>query len=203
MIIYGASGHGKVIEDIVEAMGQKVSCFIDDDKTLTQVHDIPVIHLFEEGSTEQVIIAIGNNATRKKIAESLNASFGTAIHPSAIISPRATIGEGTVVMPGAIINTDVEIGRHCIINTGVSVDHECRIADFVHLSPHATLCGNVSVGEGSWIGAGTIVIQGISIGKWAVVGAGSVITEDVPDYTLAFGNRRYTVKKGYYSHIFY
>lgn len=197
MIIYGASGHGKVIEDIVEAMGFEVSCFIDDNKSLDSVHGIPVVHSLENTS-EPVLIAIGNNATRKRIAETLNCNYATAVHPSAIVSPRASVGEGSVVMPGAIINTDASVGRHCIINTGVSVDHECVIGDYVHLSPHATLCGNVHVGEGSWIGAGTTIIQGINIGKWAVVGAGSVITEEVPDYALVFGNRPFTVKQGYY-----
>lgn len=197
MIIYGASGHGKVIEDIVEAMGQRVTCFVDDNASLHEVHDIPVVRS-SDSYDEPLIIAIGNNATRKRIAESINAHYATAVHPKAIISPRATIGEGSVVMAGAIVQTDAVIGRHCIINTGVSVDHECQIGDYVHLSPHSTLCGNVHVGEGSWIGAGSTVIQGISIGKWVVVGAGSVITEDIPDYALVFGNRPYVLKKDYY-----
>lgn len=199
MIIYGASGHGKVIEDIVEAMGGTVSCFIDDNKNLLQVHGIPVLHGYKKTS-EPLIIAIGNNATRKRVSLNLDADFGKAIHPSAIISPRALIGVGTVVMPGAIVNTDAIIGRHCIINTGVSIDHECKLDDFVHISPHSTLCGNVYVGEGSWIGAGSTIIQGIKIGKWVVVGAGSVVTEDIPDYSLVIGNRQYVLKANYYQH---
>ena len=84
----------------------------------------------------------------------------------------------------------MKIGRHCIVNTGVSVDHECQIEDFVHLSPHSTLCGNVHIGEGTWIGAGSTVIQGINIGKWCVIGAGSVVSKNIPDGTLFVGNRQ-------------
>lgn len=197
MIIFGASGHGKVVQDIIEAMGLKVSYFIDDNKALTQVHGILVAHGFEK-SSEPLIIAVGDNATRKRIAENLDAVFGKAVHPSSIISPHARIGEGSVIMPGVTINTEVTVGRHCIVNTGASIDHECHIADYVHLSPHTTLCGNVTVGEGSWIGAGTTIIQGINIGKWVVVGAGSVITEDIPDYALVLGNRHYTLRNDYY-----
>lgn len=51
-------------------------------------------------------------------------------------------------MQGAIVQSDCRIGSHCIINTGASVDHECRLGDYVHISPHCTLCGNVQVGEG-------------------------------------------------------
>lgn len=64
-----------------------------------------------------------------------------------------------MIIQGAIIQAGVEIGRHCIINTGTCVDHECRIEDYVHLSPHSTLCRNVTVSEGSWVGAGTIVLD--------------------------------------------
>lgn len=88
-------------------------------------------------------------------------AFGKAFHPSAVISEESEINEGTVVMQGAIIQSDVRLGKHCIINTGASVDHECVIDDYVHISPHCTLCGNVQVGEGTWIGAGSTIIPGV------------------------------------------
>lgn len=198
MVIYGASGHGKVIEDAVEAMGQKVSCFIDDNEALCQVHGKPVVRGLDAHFGEPLIIAVGDNAIRKRIASGICADYGRVVHPSAIISPRAMVGEGSVVMAGAVVQTDAVIGRHCIVNTAAVVDHECQVADFVHLSPHATLCGNVTVGEGAWVGARATVIQGVRIGRWAVVGAGSVITEDVPDYALVLGGRLLTVKENYY-----
>lgn len=197
MIIYGASGHGKVVADLAHAAGITVTCFADDNDALDSVDGIMVRHGMTE-FREPVVIAIGDNATRRRIALRLPATFATAIHPTAIVSPRAAIGEGTVVMAGAIVQADATIGRHSIVNTGTSVDHECRIGDFTHLSPHATLCGNVTVGEGTWVGAGATVIQGITIGRWCVVGAGSVITRDIPDCTLVAGNRQYVIKKDYY-----
>ena len=62
-------------------------------------------------------------------------------------------------------------------------------------SPHCTLCGNVQVGEGTWIGAGSTVIPGVKIGKWSVIGAGSVVVRDIPDGVLALGNRCEVIKK--------
>ena len=186
MYLYGASGHAKVIIDILEASGVQVEGLIDDNPNIDQLQGYPVRHTFTGESP--FIISIGNNKIRKQVAERLQTSYGKAIHSSAILSPTAKIGDGTVVMQGAIIQADAKIGKHCIINTGASVDHECVIGDYVHVSPHATLCGNVHVGEGSWIGAGTTVIPNLSIGKWCVIGAGSVITENIPDHVLAFGN---------------
>lgn len=191
--LYGASGHAKVIIDIIEAMGDRVVELIDDNETVNELLNIPVTHSYRKQSP--LIISIGNNSVRKILSERIATTFATAIHPSAIISKRATIGRGTVVMQEAIIQSDAYIGNHCIVNTGASIDHECRIDDYVHISPHATLCGNVAVGEGSWIGAGTTIIQGVKIGRWCMVGAGSVVTKDIPDGWLAVGNRCHLIKQ--------
>lgn len=192
MYLYGASGHAMVIMDILEANGIPVEGLIDDNPNIHELLGLPVYH--GKTDAEELIISIGNNRIRKLLSEQLNASFRTAIHPTAIISPRATIREGTVVMHGAIIQTCATIGKHCIINTGSSIDHECRIGDYVHISPHATLCGNVSVGEGTWVGAGSTVIQGVTIGKWSVVAAGATVTHDVPDGVLVAGTPAKIIK---------
>lgn len=185
MYLFGASGHAKVIMDILDAMGEKIQGLVDDNPNIEEIQGYPVFH--QRTDLSPIIVSIGVNATRKKVVNKLNATFGQAIHPTAILSKSAQIEEGTVVMAGAIIQAEAHIGKHCIINTGASIDHECELGDYVHISPHATLCGNVSVGEGTWIGAGATVIQGIKIGKWAVIGAGAVVTKDIPDQVVAVG----------------
>lgn len=185
MYLYGASGHGKVIKDILESQKIEVNAFVDDNPKLSQYCDKPVYH--QSDGLSPMIISIGENQTRKKIVEKLSCPFGKAIHPSAIVSPSAVIGEGTVVMPGAIINADAVIGKHCIINTGASVDHECVIGDYCHIAPHVTLCGQVHVGEGTLIGVGASVIPCVKIGEWCTIGAGAAVVEDVPDNSTAVG----------------
>ena len=181
MYLYGASGHAKVIIDILEASGEKIDGLVDDNLEVEQLQGYPVLH--GSKGMSPFIVSIGVNAVRKKVAEKLKGvEFGKAIHPSAIVSPSASIREGTVVMQGAVIQADVRIGKHCIINTGASVDHECIISDYAHISPHSTLCGNVQIGEGSWIGAGTTVIPGVKM------------TKDIPDGVLAVGNRCEIIK---------
>ena len=81
------------------------------------------------------------------------------------------------------------VGKHCIVNTGASVGHDAQLDDFVHVAPHATITGGVTIGEGTWIGAGTVVKQGIHIGRWCMIGAGSVVVDDIPDGVMAFGNK--------------
>lgn len=196
MILYGASGHGKVIIDILESR-QEPGIRIWDDADRDPIWEYPVTRP-ETGTaeTDKMIISIGVNATRKKIVQKLgdSVSFGRAIHARAIVSGRAEVGEGTVVMAGATINPDTRIGRHCIINTNASIDHDCVLADFVHISPNATLSGDVQVGEGTHIGSGASVIQGIRIGRWCRIGAGAVVIRDIPDFATAVGNPARIIK---------
>lgn len=186
--LFGASGHARVIMDIIEAQGDNVGALYDDAPHSAEIHGRPIYRADELMVKGPMIISIGSNKVRKVISQRYQIPFASAVHPGAIISKKAKIGLGTVVMQGAIVQTDAIIGEHCIINTGASVDHECHIGDFVHISPHATLCGNVHVGEGSWIGAGTVIIPGIKIGKWCTIGAGSVVVRDIPDGATAYGN---------------
>lgn len=186
--LFGASGHAKVIMDIIEAQGDSAECLYDDAPHCAKIHGKPVFKTPESNVTGSIIISIGNNRIRKLISERYSNNYAMAVHPKSIVSPSASIGNGSVVMQGAIIQSDAKIGKHCIINTGASIDHECVIDDYVHISPHATLCGNVNVGEGSWIGAGAVVIPGIKIGKWCTIGAGSIVIRDIPDGVTAFGN---------------
>lgn len=186
--LFGASGHAKVIMDIIKAQGDAVGCLYDDAPRFTEIHGVTVYKASEAAVEGPMIISIGSNCMRRLIAERCDVDYTKAVHPKAIVSSTVSIGAGTVVMQGAVIQSDARIGIHCIVNTGASVDHECRIGDFVHISPHATLCGNVQVGEGAWIGAGTTVIPGIKIGKWATIGAGAVVIRDIPDGATAYGN---------------
>jgi len=217
--LYGASGHGMVIKDILNANGVKVEAFVDDNPNVNECYGRPVLH--DATGLSPMIVSIGVNKIRKAVVERLIAeseklkaeslsngtlssklstlsssdgsklptlSFATAIHPSAIVSPSAKIGEGTVVMAGAIINAEATIGKHCIVNTGASIDHECVIEDYCHIAPGVNVSGDTHIGEGTWVGVGSCIIQGIHIGKNCFIGAGSVVVKDIPDNVVAYGN---------------
>lgn len=191
MILYGASGHAKVIMNILELNHQKISRVVDDAAPyqLLGIHVVKPNMMDLQKTKEPMIISIGRNATRKKINDLLpNAHFSKAIHPSAIIDKTVVMENGSVVMANACINSSVTIGKHCIINTAANIDHDCVLEDYVHISPNATLSGGVAVGEGTHLGSGAIVIPGIKIGKWATIGAGAVIIRDVPDGATVVGN---------------
>ncbi len=125
------------------------------------------------------VIAIGNNYIREQIYQKYKMKLYTAIHPTAVIAKDVSIGEGTVVMANACINSSAKIGKNCIINTGVIVEHENIIEDYVHISPNATLAGNVKIGKFTHIGAGATVINNKTITSNCIIGAGATVVKDI------------------------
>jgi len=194
MILYGASGHARVIIDILLQNNITISAIVDDNENIKSLLNYKVFASNAINPDEEMIISIGNNRNRKTISESLKNHFGIVIHPKSIIDKTVTIGEGTVVMANAIINATATIGNHCIINTNAVIEHDCVLKNYVHISPSATLCSNVKVDEGTHVGAGAIIIPNIKIGKWCVIGAGSVVIKDIPDNTKVVGNPARSIK---------
>lgn len=184
--LYGASGHAKVVMDILISNGYEIESVFDDNPCNHTFRGIGVQHVYN--GVSPMIVTIGDCSIRRKIVERLDCQFVSAIHPSAIISPSVNIGCGTAVMQGAVIQADAVIGVHCIVNTRSSVGHDCRIGDFVHIASGATVCGGTEIGEGTWLGAGSVVKQGIKIGRDCMIGAGSVVVKNIPDNTIAYGN---------------
>jgi len=192
MILLGASGHGKVIADILKLSGETQIEFWDDNPASVMLGY--KVSLRQQTTADNVILSIGNNATRKKIADASSYNYGIAFHPASILAKDIAVGKGTVIMACAIINSGSYIGKHCIVNTAAVIDHDGIIENYVHISPNATLAGNVKVREGAWVGAGATIIQGVSIGNWAVIGAGSVVINDVPDNAIVVGNPAKIIK---------
>lgn len=193
VMIIGASGHGKVIVDIIHQSGDQVMGFLDDDPTKKEIHQIPVLGKIEDTQKYKddfcFIIGIGDNQIRKKIAERNPAlNYYTAIHPTAVIGEGVRIGNGTAVMANAVINADANIGEHCIINTSAVIEHECVIGDYTHISPQACLCGNVYVGEECHIGAGVTVINNLSICLKCTIGIGAVVVSNIEKQGIYIGN---------------
>ena len=189
--IIGAGGHSKVIIDIIRELDNYNIVGIYDDNKTGYFSGIKIIGKISEinNISDYFIIGIGNDKIRKKIAEEYNQlKWATLIHPKTIISKTATIKEGTVICAGAIIQTEVEIGKHCIINTNCSIDHESIISNYCSICPSSTICGQVKVGESSFIGANSTVIQTIEVGKECIIGAGTVVIRNIPNNSKVVGN---------------
>ncbi len=187
--IYGNGGHAKVISSLLyqtHDLDPTQLKFWNDSSYEKEVGDFDPYNNNIEGKW---LIAIGNNNSRKRIAELLgNDCYITVIDKSAILDRNITPGEGSQILHNSTIQVGTEIGKHCIINTASSVDHDCVLGDFSFIGPNATLCGGVEIGEGTFIGAGAVILPYIKIGKNCMIGAGSVVTKNLPDGITAYGN---------------
>ena len=198
--VIGAGGHGKVVIRTLQEMGYTVTAIFDD---APQTHGTTLFGVPVEGSTARLadlgkitaVIAIGDNAQRRRIAESFELDWLQVIHPSAVVDRTVRLGCGVTIMAGAVVQADALLGDHVIVNTSASVDHDCRIGDYVHIAPGARLAGAVSVGEGALLGVGSVVLPGKAIGRWSVVGAAAAVTRDLPDGVVAMGSPAKPIRK--------
>lgn len=182
LAIIGASGHGKVVADVAKKNGYKEIVFLDDDESVRECGDFPVVgKSFEaEMIDADVIIGIGDANIRSRIQEAVpEGKLITLIHPDAVVAEDVVMGAGTVIMAGAVINPGAKIGKGCIVNTCSSVDHDCVIGDYVHVAVGSRLCGAVSVGNKTWIGAGATVVNNVAICPDCMIGAGAVVVKTI------------------------
>lgn len=180
LIIIGASGHGKVVADIARLVGYIDIAFLDDDENILECGGYPVIGKSNSAPEGDLFVAVGNGKIRKMLMDTYrNRNFPVLIHPAAVVAENTKIGNGTVVMAGAVINSGSRIEKGCIINTCASVDHDCMVGGFCHIAVGAHLCGTVSVGELSWIGAGSTISNNINICSNVIIGVGAAVIRDI------------------------
>jgi sugar O-acyltransferase (sialic acid O-acetyltransferase NeuD family) len=198
----GAGGHAKVVIEILQLNGDyELEGLLDPDTQLwhTDVLGVSVLgddnlleQLYEKGVRHAFIGlgSVGDSDPRKILygkAQKLGFEAVSAIHPKAIVSPSASIGQGPTIMAGAVINAMATLGSNVIVNTGSIVEHDCVVGDHAHIATGARLASTVTIGAGAHIGAGSTVLQTVFVGEGAVVAAGAVVVDNVPSQTLVAG----------------
>ncbi len=141
-----------------------------------------------------------------------------------MIGPQVTLSAGMVPGQACLSDPVVRIGDRCLIGKGSGIvghfgidigndvwtGHHVYITDQNHgyeditrpISHQSQPERAVTIGDGSWLGFGTVVLPGSRIGKHVTIGANSVVTGDLPDYSVAVGSpakviRRYIEGEGW------
>ena len=152
----------------------------------------------ELASSSQVMISHIAPDEKLELANMLSSrgelEFATVVDPSSVVASNAQIGHGSYLNALVSVGAKTTISCHAMVNRSSSIAHDCRLDSFVSTGPSAVLCSSVSVGFGSFVGAGAVVRDGIRIGKHAVIGAGAVVLRDVEDYEVVVGNPARTLK---------
>ena len=135
LVILGAGGYGRNIADLAEQSGRYDGiCFLDDNApgTAGKCEEFQSFN----GEDTEFYAAFGDNALRMewlKKFEDCGCNIATIVHPTAYVSPRATLGCGIAILPRAIVNTGTVVGNGCIVNCGCIVDHDCVLGEGVHV----------------------------------------------------------------------
>lgn len=188
LLVVGAGGHGRSIVEAAGMSGQfYVVGFLDDSLPVaTTALGVPVLgpvasiakHRVAAG---QAIVAVGNNVAREKLMRQVAAAgfdWATVVHPRAIVSPSALLGEGSAVMAGAILGTEARLGVGSIVNCGAVVDHHATVEDFGHLGVNASMAGGAVLGRGAWMQAGASLGYRVKVAAWEVLLPGTGIYSD-------------------------
>ena len=167
IILIGNGGHSKVIKDIIDEspdytvvgfLDNKFSSYEEDGNCFYD--NLDNIQLYSEDY--YFCLAIGNNVIRYKLFKEMQLHknrFPSLIHSTASVSQSAQIG----------------------------FEHDNFIEDYVHISPNATLAGNVEIGKRSHIAIGASVLPQIKIGSDCIVGAGATVINNVNDKQTVVG----------------
>lgn len=199
-LILGAGGQGRVVLDIlIQSRQHDVVGFLDNNPDIRgrRVDGIPVYggiddleRLAHELDIAGVIIAVGDNGTRRGLARSvdtLGIPLINAIHPSATLAHNAMIGRNVVVAAGVVVCAHCQIGDSVILNTGCIVDHQTMVGEGSHICPGVRIAGRVKVEPGVFVGIGATVVPKVTLGCESIVGAGAVVIEDVPSLATVVG----------------
>lgn len=132
----------------------------------------------------------GNKAFVKDI-------FGYEIGNSTLTPPfYCEYGENIKIGKNVFINFNcsvlscalVEIGDNCFIGPNVQLYTAIHPIDPEQRRKVVLTAKPIKIGKDCWLGGGVIVLPGVEIGEGSTIGAGSVVTKNIPARCVAAGN---------------
>lgn len=188
--IIGAGTYGEVMQELADECGYVVEAFFDDnyDRHGEFLNGIIIEKAFvnlekDFVSGKKFIVAIGNNKVRQEMMDriiSLDGLLPSIIHPSAIISQSAQIGEGSYIQANVVVWSYTTIGKYNIISPNVVVAHHTTTGEACLISTLSGVGASIIIEDRVFIGMGSTIVTGVkTIKADSLVGAGAVVIRDI------------------------
>ena len=199
LLILGAGGFGHMIQETAKLLGYEKAVFLDD-----AVRDPDVVGKccdYESflGQYDTAVAALGDNNMRLHWTEKLmEAGYDVPaiIHPSAVVSPSASVGKGSFIMQRAIVNTHTVVEHGVLINSGAVVDHDSYVERGAHIGLGSVVKANCRIASKVKVEAGEVIFST----RRKIDGVEDRNLEDAI-YAFGFGNRCSYVKPFGAGHI--
>jgi len=185
LVIFGAGGFGN------EVLASAKNNFASTDREIVLASDeggAGIISANEIRGNDAVLIAVGDSTARAEIAARIPGEQVSFFASGVVTGHDVEIGRGAIFCPHSMVTCRARIGNHFHANIYSYVAHDCVIGDFVTFAPRVNCNGNVTIGDGAYIGTGACLKQGVNIGERAVIGMGAVVTKNVPPGETWVGN---------------
>lgn len=200
MIIIGAGGFGRELLQWIKDINTvkptwEIAGFIDDnihalDNIQCDYKIIGTISDWQPKEDEEFALALGLPKIKEKIAGMMKkrgAKFPAIIHPTAIVTPFSSFGEGLIMFPSAKLSVNSSVGDFVtILSSGVG--HDVKIGDYTTISGMCSVLRNITIGKRVFLAAGVSLAQDVTIGDDAYIGLGSVVLKDIKEGMRVFGN---------------
>ena len=167
LAILGGGGLGRVVCEIAQrCRAHQVVGFIDDSpEPPRRIIDLPVIgrsDQLRELDLDGVIVAIGNCAVRRMLAEKVLAAgldLPSIIDPSAIVSPSAEIGDGVIIGPCVVIGPGAQIERLAIVNSSSVIEHDAVLEEACYVGPRCLVDARAILAASTMLSDGAVLVQ--------------------------------------------
>jgi UDP-perosamine 4-acetyltransferase len=189
--IIGAGTYGEVMFDLAENCGYNVAGFFDDNKKKIGIEIFgkkllgTIEDLFDRDLTGvNVVVAIGNNHVRNILLNRVRKQGGetpTLVHSTVTATKNVQLGDGVYVQPNATLWTSVKIESNCIVSVGAVIAHHTILKEGSFVANNVAVGASIIVENEAFIGMGSTISTGVkTVGRGSVIGAGSVVIRDVP-----------------------
>lgn len=197
-VIIGAGTYGEVYLAYLQEAGVDIVGFIDDAPKSDNVRGVPVLggmeclpQLKEVYGVEAIYCPLGNNKLRVKFllyAKELGYQTPNFIHPSVVISPNVTIGNGVYILLGTTIMPHTTIKDYTMISMGVHLAHHTVLEEGVFLSTGCNFGASIVAHKYAYCGISSTIMTGLhELGEDCLIGAGAVVIRDVEPKAVVAG----------------